>query len=478
MIIVTLVSLGVGASAQKTSSILPVPSVKHAGTYHVATRTWTRGERPLARGEYDVIYDNSCAGKWYTALEQQTFHDDGRIPSHTSPQVDQEPFGSGNWMNTSLVGTGYGYDVSAYQFAYCTGVAAPMTAMTLFYECYSACSDASGLTPTMALQLPGLPGSPTPGINIGCWVVDIDLLGSTFSFHMKGDCDGSWGGSPALDNFGYAYMQVTPDPAAISGPILTGDPDGIIDDAGPGGTGCCVGCNTIFWAGSNVPGTATDGSGLNNQNFFEMDDYLGGSTFVYNGCYWCCYSATAPYMSIHMEILGDGDCCPPPPPQKYCFGHTSQGNTCPCSNDNDQSDQESGCANGTYAAGASLDGTGSARLSNDTVVLHGTRGQPNNSSMFFQALNSLDGLGVYLGDGIRCAGGFLKRLKVAQNDAIGDADTAGTVISVRSAQLGDTLSPGDIRRYQWWYRDTSNPPCGPGVNDSNSSNGLEIHWLP
>jgi len=52
------------------------------------------------------------------------------------------------------------------------------------------------------------------------------------------------------------------------------------------------------------------------------------------------------------------------------------------------------------------------------------------------------------------------------------------VISARSAQLGDTLSPGDVRRYQWWYRDTNAPPCGPGVNDSNSSNGLEVHWQP
>jgi len=104
--------------------------------------------------------------------------------------------------------------------------------------------------------------------------------------------------------------------------------------------------------------------------------------------------------------------------------------------------------------------------------------QPSNSSMFFQAENNLDGMNVFLGDGIRCAGGNLKRLKVKVNDLNGDADTIGTIITVRSAQLGYTIQSGDTLRYQWWYRDTNNPPCGLGVNDSNTSNGYEITWIP
>ncbi len=473
-------ALGTAVVAQGTGRYLPVPGVKDAGTLHLATGTWTRGEPSITRGSSDVLYDNTCSGSFYISLEQQTFHDDGRIPSFSSPQIDQGPLGSFAFMNTSLVGTAGGYDVQRYEFAYCTGVAAPMTAMNLFYECYSACADASNLIPTLALQISGLPGSPTPGVTVGCWVVDIDLLGTTLVFNMKGDCDGTWDDSLALDNFGYAYLQVTPDPAAISGPIIAGDPDGRTNN-GPGGTGCCVGCDTIFWAGTNVPGVNSQGSGLNSQGIVELDDYLGGSTFVYNGCYWWghhYWSGGSPYPSIHMEILGSGDCCPPPPHRRYCFGHTSQGNACPCSNDNDQSDPRSGCANGTFPAGASLDGSGIARLADDTVVLHGMRGQPNSVGLFLQAHNDLDGMGAFLGDGIRCAGGTLKRLKVAMNDANGSADTAGTVISARSAQLGDVIRPGDMRQYQWWFRDTDNPPCGSGVNDSNTSNGLEVHWLP
>ena len=119
-----------------------------------------------------------------------------------------------------------------------------------------------------------------------------------------------------------------------------------------------------------------------------------------------------------------------------------------------------------------------ASVSNDSLMLWAAYGQPDNSSMFFQAANNLDGAGVFLGDGIRCAAGNLNRLKVQVNDSTGYASTSGTVISVRSAQLGYTIQVGDKLRYQWWFRDTNNPPCGLGVNDSNTSNGYEIVWLP
>ncbi len=166
---------------------------------------------------------------------------------------------------------------------------------------------------------------------------------------------------------------------------------------------------------------------------------------------------------------------PSEPGTAYCFGNTSHGNPCPCGNDNDGSDPDgAGCANGHFAAGAHLGASGEASLSNDTLVLLGTRGQPSNSSMFFQGINALDGAGVFLGDGLRCAGGYLKRLKVKLNDPTGAADTTPVVISQRSAQLGDQLVVGDVRYYQWWYRD-SYGPCG---NESNTSNGYMITWAP
>ncbi len=481
MTLAGLALLSTAASAQNdaSSQLLPVPEIKDAGTYHVATGTWTRGDQPLARCVYDVIYDNTCRGAWYTALEQQTFHDDGRIPSTSSPCVPQVgPMPGSNYASVSLPGTADEYYVNWYQFAYCSGVAAPMTALTAFYECYVSCSDATLITPIMAIQVSNLPGSPTPGTGIGCWIVSIDLCGATLEFCMMADCDGTWDGTPALDNFGYMYMQSTPDPAAISGPILAGDPDGLLLD-GPGSTGCCVGCDTIFLPlcpPIGIPGTSSEGSGLGNNDFFEIDDHLGGYVFVYNGCYWYGgYSAAAPKADIHWEIAGEP--CDPTNVIKYCDGHTNSGNPCPCGNDNNQTHPTgfAGCAHGSSPAGAHLNHTGTASVTMDTLVLVGTNAQPNNSSMFFQAINNLDGMGIYLGDGIRCAGGNLKRLKVKFNDNNGDADSLPTVISVRSAMLGDVLSGGDTRYYQWWFRDTAGSPCG---NESNTSNGLQITWLP
>ncbi len=134
-----------------------------------------------------------------------------------------------------------------------------------------------------------------------------------------------------------------------------------------------------------------------------------------------------------------------------------------------------GCANGVFVSGARLSALGAASLSADDVVLITTGLEPNNSGLYFQANNDLSP-GIVWGDGMRCAGGALKRLGVRFSDAGGYSDTAAwtTPISVRAGNI----SPGDTKYYQCWYRTTDNPPCGPGVNDFNASNGYAIQWGP
>ncbi len=94
--------------------------------------------------------------------------------------------------------------------------------------------------------------------------------------------------------------------------------------------------------------------------------------------------------------------------------------------------------------------------------------------LFFQAINNKDGMGIFLGDGLRCAGGSLKRIQVRMTDGSGSASTT-IGISAKSAAGGDSLSAGDTRYYQWWIRDPGGSPCG---NLSNTSNGYAINWLP
>jgi hypothetical protein len=166
----------------------------------------------------------------------------------------------------------------------------------------------------------------------------------------------------------------------------------------------------------------------------------------------------------------------PPDFTSFCFGDPGSGASCPCGNDNDGSVPESGCANGIFASGAQLTGSGIASITADTLVLATTHLQPNNSGLYFQANNDLSP-GIIWGDGLQCAGGGLIRLGVRFSDASGYSDTSGYphTISGRSAAFGHPIAPGETLYYQCWYRNPNGSPCG---LDFNTSNGCAVIWLP
>ena len=157
----------------------------------------------------------------------------------------------------------------------------------------------------------------------------------------------------------------------------------------------------------------------------------------------------------------------------YCFGDPGSGTPCPCNNDNDGSVPGSGCDNGVFASGAELTGSGVPSVSHDSVVLQTTGLEPNNTGLYFQADNAMNGGdGVAFGDGLRCAGGNLVRLQIRFCDAAGVSNT-----TIPIGTKGG-VEPGDTRRYQCWYRNQSTPACGLGVNEFNLSNGFEVIWFP
>ncbi len=157
----------------------------------------------------------------------------------------------------------------------------------------------------------------------------------------------------------------------------------------------------------------------------------------------------------------------------FCFGDPGSGTPCPCNNDNDGSVPGSGCDNGVFASGAKLSARGIPSVSSDSVVLYTTGLEPNNSGLYFQANNAVNGgAGITFGDGLRCAGGQLRRLQVRLSDSGGCSST-----SLAIGSKGE-VSAGDTRRYQCWYRTQSTPACGLGVNEFNLSNGYRIAWLP
>ncbi len=152
------------------------------------------------------------------------------------------------------------------------------------------------------------------------------------------------------------------------------------------------------------------------------------------------------------------------PGSSFCFGDDSQA-ACPCGNIGGEGE---GCANG-LGNGALLTGSGSASLSDDDLVLTTSQLTPG-SGLYFQGNNAVNGGdGNPFGDGLRCAGGSVRRIEVTFANTGNDLTTS---TSVSIATQGD-VSVGQTRHYQYWYRDSLGSPCSSGFNLSNA---YEVTW--
>jgi hypothetical protein len=159
------------------------------------------------------------------------------------------------------------------------------------------------------------------------------------------------------------------------------------------------------------------------------------------------------------------DCAASNPGTPYCFGDGSE-TPCPCSNSGTTG---RGCANSIQPSGARLTASGSARVSNDSLVLQGS-GMPNSSCLYFQGTGARSSS---FGDGLRCASGSVSRLGAKSNlDGASAYPAAGeNSVSVR----GRISAAGATRYYQVWYLDTHEHCTDARFNFSN---GLQIVWSP
>jgi hypothetical protein len=156
---------------------------------------------------------------------------------------------------------------------------------------------------------------------------------------------------------------------------------------------------------------------------------------------------------------------------QQCFGDGS-GTSCPCGN-NGLSGH--GCGNSVNSSGALLVASGTT--SPDTIVLHSSGETPTALSIFLQG-DATIGPVVY-GDGLRCAGGILKRLyaKAAAGGAVFAPAPGDPAITVRSAALGNPIQPGERRYYQVYFRDANPGFCPPPQGSTfNITNGLRVVW--
>jgi hypothetical protein len=147
----------------------------------------------------------------------------------------------------------------------------------------------------------------------------------------------------------------------------------------------------------------------------------------------------------------------------FCFGDGS-GTACPCGNASPAGAQQ-GCLN-SLALGGELRGTGAAEIGADTLVLSASNLPSSVAVLFFQGTSAI---ATAFGDGLRCAGGTLRRLGTrTASGGVATYPPAGSSVSVAGgATAGTTL------RYQAWYRNAA-AFCTSAT--FNLTNGLSIAW--
>ena len=167
--------------------------------------------------------------------------------------------------------------------------------------------------------------------------------------------------------------------------------------------------------------------------------------------------------NFYRETLGGT-----PTGSAFCLGDGG-GAACPCGNFGQPGQ---GCAN-SNGAGARLDAHGNASVGDDTLRLE-VQPVPNTSLLFFQGTQQVNsGLGAGFGDGLRCAGGSVVRLK-SRNAALNFAAYPAGGDAPVSVQGALPLA-GGTRHYQVWYRNAATF-CTSAT--FNLSNGWSVTWTP
>ena len=158
--------------------------------------------------------------------------------------------------------------------------------------------------------------------------------------------------------------------------------------------------------------------------------------------------------------------------ESFCAGDGALA-PCPCGN---AGAAGNGCDNSAATGGARLAAAGT--IAPDTLTLTSSGELATALSIFLQGDAEL-GAPAAFGDGLRCAGGSLRRLyaKNASGGVVSAPAAGEPSVSARSASLGDPLSPGDVRFYQVCYRDPDLAFCAPPSGDAwNVSNGVRVTW--
>lgn len=444
------------ASAQQPHALAVESATRHAGTYHMATGTWTRGATTSAALGPSVIYNNTAPSGYFSSLGLEdaddffSITDEGRVPTTQSS------------LTTDIPVVQDTYVVTAIEFGYCTTSAPSTFGLDLrIYDTYSVC-DLYYTFPEDPLHLAGvfsvdqLPGSQTGSVE--CWTVTIDASGGG-EFCFQGD-----GGalSTGSTNFGVEWVFDEGAYGEVVGPMLAGDPDWTrsLPGALRGGGG-------TYYAGETCAEGATGLDTFDNINvqgpgaLFTYCGFFGGYLNT-NGCGG---PQNNPLASLHTILYAD-------------LAATS------CGNPLVQASCEPAALN---SAGTAVELTAVPTALGAGYRLEATGGPILFSPGFFVMSETLQ-QPVQIGQGSLCLAGPIGRYNPVNGTAgnslgIFDsngvfANVAGTSTTGFGFDLPEDLPPaipgqisvGNTYHFQLWYRDL-NPQA-----TVNFSNGLSIQY--
>jgi Tol biopolymer transport system component len=150
---------------------------------------------------------------------------------------------------------------------------------------------------------------------------------------------------------------------------------------------------------------------------------------------------------------------------------------CPCGNP--PSGPDRGCDNSAGTGGASLSASGNTELTADGLEFTASGARIDALCILAQGTAPIAN-GVVYGQGVRCIGGSIRRLftgvAAGGTATIPDLVAGDTPVSVRSAQKGDVISPGQSRWYLLYYRDPFVLGGCPPTSTFNSTQTGRIDW--
>ena len=118
LVIAAFAAVALGQTNVRQRLLSVTAPVRHAGTFHVATGTWTRKSSLANLVGPDVLYNNTCGAAYYSRQQYgEKWQHRSCLPSPTHPTVPSAYYPQ---RNDEAPGCATNYAIDGFEFAYCS----------------------------------------------------------------------------------------------------------------------------------------------------------------------------------------------------------------------------------------------------------------------------------------------------------------------------------------------------------------------